>query len=179
MKTKNHKLDPMLKPKSIALVGGSPKIRSVGNLMIRTLNKGAFQGDKFIVNPRYKEVEGIKSFGTLSDLPFAPDLAVISLASHRIENTVQEAIKIGVKSLVIFDFCLLENDTKPFLLERLKSMTKEANIPVCGGNGMGFFNYNSKTFVSFQEPTSLVPGNITALCHSGSVFAMLADAAAH
>ena len=56
-------------------------------------------------------------------------------------------------------------------------MAAEAAFPVCGGNGMGFFNFDARTFVSFQEPSFTAPGHIAAICHSGSVFAMLADSA--
>ena len=171
-----HRLRPLLAPRSIALVGGSPREGSVGNLMIRSLTKGGFRGDLSVVNPKYDSVEGLAAFPSLRDLPHPPDLAVISVASRRMEALMGEAIESGVRAAVVFDFCRYEGDSEPLLLERLKDMAREADFPVCGGNGMGYYNFETSTFASFQQPVGTTPGHIAALCHSGSVFCMLANA---
>ncbi len=172
-----HRFRPLLAPQSIALIGGSPKERSVGNSLTRGVIKGGFAGEVAVVNPKYESVAGLPTVQKIQELSFIPDLAVLSVSSSRIEAVMEDAIKVGAKAAVIFDFCLLENDTEPRLLDRLKDMAREANFPVCGGSGMGYHNFDTKTLVSFQDPVCTTPGHIAALCHSGSVFAMLADAA--
>lgn len=172
-----HFLRPLLAPTSIALVGGSPRKGSVGNLMISGLVKGGYRGTVTVVNPKYDTVDGFPCVPSMTELASAPDLAVLSVASQNIEKVLNDAMETGARSAVVFDFCMLENDSPPLLLDRLKDMTRDAGFPVCGGNGMGFYNFDSKTFVSFQDPVSTKPGHITALCHSGSVFGLLADAA--
>ncbi len=145
--------------------------------MTRALIKGEFSGDLTIVNPRYDSVEGLTAVPSLCDIPHPPDLAVISVASRRMEALMREAIEAGVRAAVVFDFCRYEGDREPILLERLRDMAREADFPVCGGNGMGYYNFETRTFASFQEPIATTPGHIAALCHSGSVFCMLANAA--
>ncbi len=172
-----HRLRPLLAPRSIALVGGSPRPGSVGNLMTRALVEGGFQGEIYVVNPKYEAVEGVAAYPSLRDLPQPPDLAVLSVSSRRMEALMREAIEAGVRAAVVFDFCRYEGDREPRLLERLQDMTREADFPVCGGNGMGYYNYETRSFASFQVPVVAPPGHIAALCHSGSVFSMLADAA--
>jgi acyl-CoA synthetase (NDP forming) len=172
-----HFLSPLLAPRSVALVGGSPKQGSVGELMVRTLLRGGYGGDVTVVNPKYNSVGGLRSVASLRDLPAPPDLAVLSVSSERMESVMRDAISTGARSAVIFDFCQLEGESESKLLDRLKAMAAEAAFPVCGGNGMGFFNFDARTFVSFQEPSFTAPGHIAAICHSGSVFAMLADSA--
>ena len=173
-----HRLKPLLSPRSIALVGGSPRRRSVGNMMIRSLVKGGFRGDLTVVNPKYDSVEGQATLPSLREMPYPPDLAVMSVSSRRMEALMREAIEAGVRAAVVFDFCRYEGDREPVLLQRLKDMAREADFPVCGGNGMGYYNFETRTFASFQAPVATTPGHIAALCHSGSVFGMLADAAA-
>ena len=146
--------------------------------MIRTLQQGGYGGDVAVVNPRYDAVEGLPAFPSIRDLPEPPELAVVSVAARRMEATLREAIEAGVRAAVVFDFCRFEGDREPLLLERLKDMAREADFPVCGGNGMGFCNFETATLASFQEPVDTRPGHIAALCHSGSVFGMLLDTAA-
>jgi acyl-CoA synthetase (NDP forming) len=145
--------------------------------MVRTLRAGKYPGTATVVNPSLPKIEGMTTVGRMTELQAAPDLAILSVSSPRMEETLGEAIRAGAKSAVIFDFCQIEHDTDPPLVDRLRSMAREAGIPVCGGNGMGFYNFDARCFVSFQEPTSLDPGHIALLCHSGSVFGMFADAA--
>ena len=127
-----------------------------------------------VVNPRYDSVDGLPCAGSVAGLAEPPDMAILSVAAHRMEKTMADAIKAGARSAVIFDPCFYAGDTDPRLLERLKSMAKEASFPVCGGNGMGYFNYDRHIFASFMSPGETTPGHIAALCHSGSVFAIFA-----
>lgn len=78
----------------------------------------------------------------------------------------------------MFDPCFLEDDRDSPLLERLKSAARDAEIPVCGGKGMGFINMDSRTWLSFQVPLHPFAGRIAAICHSGSVFSLLLESAA-
>ncbi|MDE0047641.1 MAG: acetate--CoA ligase family protein [bacterium] len=175
MTVRTHWLEPLLAPRSIALVGGSPRPGSVGNLMVKSLLAGGYPGSLAVVNPRHSVVEGIEAVASLADLSGPVDLAILSVAAHRMEGIMREAIRAGARALVIFDACLLDDDREPRLLGRLKAMAREAGVPVCGGNGMGFYNFDARTFASFQEPLDTRPGHIAALCHSGSVFGLLAN----
>ena len=172
--TANNRLTPLLAPRSIALVGGSPREGSVGNLMVQSLTKGGYSGTMTVVNPRYDSVGGLPCVDSVAGLDEPPDLAILSVAGHRMEKTMTEAIKASAGSAVIFDPCFYEGDSEPRLLDRLKSLASEADFPVCGGNGMGYFNYDRHIFASFMSPAETTPGRIAALCHSGSVFAILA-----
>ena len=169
-------MTPLLAPKSIALVGGSPRQGAVGNGTIKSLLEGGYPGELNIINPRYEEVEGLPCFATLADLAQPPDMAILSVAAHRMEQVMTEAIEAGARSAVIFDPCFFEGDTTPRLLDRLKAMVREAGIPVCGGNGMGYFNYDRRTFVCFSPPESTTAGHIAAFCHSGSAFGLMVHA---
>ncbi len=143
--------------------------------MVKSLLTGGYPGSLAVVNPRHSAVEGIEAVASLADLPQSVDLAILSVAAHRMEGVMGEAIRAGARAMVIFDACLLDDDREPRLLDRLKAMAREAGVPVCGGNGMGFHNFDARTFASFQEPLDSRPGHIAALCHSGSVFGMLAN----
>ena len=169
----DHWLAPMLAPGTVAVVGASNREGTVGERVMASLMAGELGGRLWPINPRYDKVGGLDCFGSLAELPSAPDLAVLSVASERMEGMFDEAIAAGARSLVVFDPCAIEGDSNPKLLDRLKGRAREAGIPVCGGNGVGFYNFDSQTFAAFSPPLNTSPGHIAAFCHSGSVWGML------
>ena len=174
----DHWLAPLLVPRSIALVGASRRPGTVGFHMVETLAGAGFPGGVACINPRYDQIVGYPCLPSLAALPEAPDVAVLSVAAHRMKEVFGEALRAGARSLVVFDACFLEDDRDPPLLEWLKSAARDAGVPVCGGNGMGFINMDSRTWLSFQTPLHPLEGGIAVICHSGSVFSLLLESTA-
>lgn len=173
--TGSHRLSRMLAPRSIALVGASPRAGSVGNDMIQTVRRGDFAGPVYLVNPRYACIEESRCYASIAELPEVPDLVVLGVGSQRLESLLDEAIASGVGGAVIFSNCYLVDDRDPPLLARLKQRARSADFPVCGGNGMGFYNHDVNLLASFHgsRDASRPPGVVTLIAHSGSVFVML------
>ena len=77
-------LDPIFKPKAIAVIGASTQVEKWGHRMVvRPLNTG-YRGMIYPVNPNAKEVAGLKSFATITDLPPDIDLAVFTLPAPQV-----------------------------------------------------------------------------------------------
>jgi len=166
-----HRLAPLLSPRSIALVGASPRPGSYGNAIVQELRRSEFPGKVYLVNPKYEEIEGLPCYSSLGALPEVVDLAAFCIANHRLEARFEEAAAVGVRAAVIFGSCNLENDREPLLLERLNHLAREAGMTVCGGNCMGFYNLDASVRVCcFEGPEHLEPGSITLITHSGSPF---------
>ena len=168
------RLRPLLSPRSIALVGASPRPGSVGHQAARALLESGFAGPISFVNPRHEEIEGRPCLGSLQDLAWAPDLVILNVGSPRMERTLEKAIEAGAKAAVIFDPCLGEAASGQDLRTRLRSLSREAGVPLCGGNGMGFLNVTENCCASFYSAKHLKAGGISLIAHSGSVFTKLA-----
>ena len=110
---------------------------TIGNRMIVNLRAGGYGGEMTVVNPKYDLVEDLPCVGTIDEMTDPPDLAILSVAAHRMEKIMTETIKAGARSAVVFDPCFHAGDSQPPLLQRLKDIAREADFPVCGGNGMG------------------------------------------
>ena len=167
---RKQRIATMLAPRAVAIVGASDKESSVGRGVQQVLKGGGFDGKVFLVNPRYSEIDGEACYPTLSALPEVPDLAVLAVGASRIEAVVREAIDIGVSGLSIFDGCLLPDDLDPPLVERLRRLAAEAELPICGGNGMGFYNFDARVMASYAAPSPRKAGPISLIAHSGSAF---------
>ena len=56
-----YRLQALLAPKSIAVVGASPRERSLGRIVLRNLREGGFAGPIHLVNLRHPEIDGVKA----------------------------------------------------------------------------------------------------------------------
>jgi len=71
-------LDQLLAPKSVALIGASRKEGSVGLITARNLLRGGFAGPVWLVNPKYRDIEGHPCHPSIAALPGVPQLAVVA-----------------------------------------------------------------------------------------------------
>ena len=169
-----HWLRPLLAPESIAYVGASVRAGSVGNNILKMAALGGYRGRLYPVNPGYDAVEELTCFPNLASLPEPPDLAVLALADQRLEQALIEAIEAGAKSALMFAGANLVEETDYKLPQRLADIGREANLPICGGNGMGFYNFDHDLLVTFSiPPYKTRAGNATLISHSGSAWSAL------
>ena len=69
------RLQPLINPTSIAVVGASRRSGAVGNEVLLNLLKGGFRGELYAVNPGCDEVEGVRCYPDLGSLPAVPEHA--------------------------------------------------------------------------------------------------------
>jgi acetyltransferase len=96
-----YRLDQLFSPKSVALVGASPRPTSPGRAVLRNLREGGFNGAIHLVNPHYDEIEGIRSVKSLDDLPAAPDLVVIAVPPLAVPSVIAAAGAKGAAAAVV------------------------------------------------------------------------------
>ncbi len=170
----DHRLAKLLAPQSIALVGASPKLDSVGNGMIRGLRGGGFKGRVYAINPNYREIEGIACYPSLADLPERVDHALLGVANARLEAALQAAVAAGIPAATILASGYLEGDGTPPLTRRIATLARGAGMQVCGGNGMGLYNNEAGVrLCGFPPPDWVGTGPIALISHSGSAFSAL------
>ncbi len=169
-----HRLQPLLEPSSVAVVGATPREHATGRSVLETFRDLDFDGPVYPVNPRYREVAGHVCHSSLADLPDPVDLAVMAVGDTRVEDQVTAAIEAGVRAVAIFGSCVVPGDGEPALAERLEAMLREADVPSIGVNCMGFCNYEAAIHVNSYRFPQFDPGRITVLAQSGSVFGCLA-----
>jgi acetate---CoA ligase (ADP-forming) len=170
-----HSLSPLLSPRSIAFVGASPRPDSLGNDMLKMIARSGFTGEIYPINPNYPEIEGRRCYASFADLPEPVDLAVLGVANARLEAALGEAIQHRAGAAVIFASGYLEKDTTPPLTERIARLARAAGMPICGGNGMGFYNDDGHVWAAgFANQRDRRPGHIAFISHAGSVFGAFA-----
>src|SRR5690242_9609816 len=95
------RLDRAFAPRSVALVGGSPREGSVGRRILRNLREAGFKGQLYLVNSRHAEIDGVAAVASIDRLPQAPDLIVIAVAPSAVPDLVAQAGQKGCAGAVI------------------------------------------------------------------------------
>src|SRR5690606_16395295 len=126
--------------------------------------------------PRYRELAGLKCYGSLGELPEVPDLVIFGVADTRVEALLAEAIALGVPAAVLMSPLVLDDDTVPNLKARVQARIREAGMLVCGAHGMGFYNVRDRVWAcGFDSRAHEPPGNVTLISHSGSGMCGIVD----
>lgn len=165
----------MLQAGSVAIVGASGRAGSVGEQTLRQLRNGGFEGEVYPVNPGYETLLGLPCHPDIASVGHPVDLAVLAVGNTHLESETQKALAAGARSLAIFASChgLAADGITP-LRQRITDLARQAGAPICGGNGMGFVNVEQRLRVcGFYQPEVLVPGGISFLSHSGSLFSAM------
>jgi acyl-CoA synthetase (NDP forming) len=171
-----HWLHRLLNPRSIAIVGASERAGSLAAITRRQLADSGYRGDIYAVNPRYQQLYGGPCYTGLQDLPVVPDLVIYAISGLPLERSFEQALALKVGGIAIYAANTIENDSEPRLTERLRRGAAKAGIPVCGGNSMGFYNYDANVMVSFDyPPPGRAGGHIGLIAHSGSGMTYLAN----
>ncbi|TPM25130.1 acetate--CoA ligase family protein [Mesorhizobium sp. B2-3-4] len=170
-----HRLDPLLRPASIAFVGASVRPNTPGNTMVRAAAMDGYRGRLYAINPKYDAVEGVPCLPDLASLPEVVDHVVLGVANDYLENNLLAAARHGARAVTIFASCDLTGAANDPLAARLTDIAREAGIAICGGNGMGFCNPGIGLRVSgFAANLPMKPGGVALITQSGSAFSALA-----
>ena len=79
MPDRRSTLDPLLSPRSVALVGASENAARIGGRPLRYLSEGGFKGAVYPINPNRATVQGFTAYASIGSLPEAPDVAILAV----------------------------------------------------------------------------------------------------
>ncbi len=171
-----HRLDPLLRPGSIAVLGATERAGSVGRQTMENLLEGQFPGRLYAVNPGYQEVCGVPCYPSLDALPARVEHVVFAIGDARVEAALADVIAHGARAATIMSSLVLAADTEPLLHARVAATLKHSGLIVCGANGMGFYNFSDGVWAcGFDTRQHQDSGNVALISHSGSGMAGIVD----
>ena len=170
-----HRLDPLLDPESIVIVGATTS-GGMGSRVIKNLQNGGYKGKLYGLHPKNKDAFGIPCYPDFKSLPEKVEHAIFAVSDERVEGLVDAAIEAGVKAMSMMSMLYLDDDQKPYLKDRIQTKLKEADILLCGANGMGFFHIEKGVWVNghFSRPNH-ESGGVCIISQSGSGVAGIID----
>ena len=164
-------LQPLLEPKSVAIIGASSDFNKLNGRPIRNLLDKGYAGAIYPVNPKYDQVGPLPCYPNIQAIPGPIDLAVIILPAPSVEGCLRELAAVGARAAVIFSAGFGETGPEGKALEEsLSKAARETGIRLCGPNCLGLVNAFDgmlATFSQYADGENL-PGPVGFVTQSGA-----------
>jgi acetyltransferase len=171
-----YRLEKFFAPRSIALVGASPRERSIGRTMLGKMREAAFRGRIDVVNPNYGEIDGIGTVKNIEALPAAPDLVVVTAPAPAVPGIVAAAGKKGCAGAIIITAGLGHGAGS--LADATRQAAREHGLRLIGPNCLGVMVPGANLNASFAARMPRA-GDLALVSQSGAIVAGLVEWAAN
>ena len=169
-------LHPFFEPRSVAVIGASPRRGTIGGELYRNILEGDFQGAAYPVNRGGESVAGVRGYGSIADVPDPVDLAVVCVPAQAVLDAVQLALDAGVKAVCVISAGFAEVGTEGEERQQaLLALVRAHGARLLGPNCLGISSAAVRldaTFASRSAPA----GNIGFSSQSGALGLALLEA---
>jgi acetyltransferase len=170
-----YRLKNLLLPRSVALVGASSRPGSVGRAILGNIRKAGFQGQFGLVNPHHAAIDGVDAVGRLGELPFVPELVVITAPARAVAEIIDEAGKLGAAGALIITAGLGHGAGS--MADACERAARKCGMRLIGPNCLGMMVPGVALNASFSAHMP-VAGNLALISQSGAIAAGMVDWAA-
>ncbi|HZF46487.1 MAG TPA: acetate--CoA ligase family protein [Sphingomonadaceae bacterium] len=177
----NKQIDRLLRPKSVAVVGASDRHGALGATLLNNLVQYEFAGDIYPVNPKREEIQGLKCYASVDQLPEGIDCAVLAIPRPFVLDTVRSLAKRGCGAVVIYSAGFSEAGEEGMKEQlELGAIAAEYGMVIEGPNCLGCTNYVERVPLTFVETNMITPPKgaraVGIASQSGALAAVLATA---
>ncbi|MBN8929759.1 MAG: acyl-CoA synthetase [Rhodospirillales bacterium 69-11] len=165
-------LTPLLAPRSVAVLGASSDPTRISGRPIAYMKSQGFQGALYPINPNRTEVQGLKAYPTIGDLPEVPDVAIVAIPAEVAAPAVVELAEKGVKAVVMFTAGFAEMDEAGEAAQhKMVAAARKHGTRILGPNCLGVFDARRAYYATFSSSFDSgwpVPGRIGIASQSGA-----------
>jgi acetate---CoA ligase (ADP-forming) len=170
-------LRPFFEPRTVAVVGASPRRRSIGGELFRNVLAGDFAGAVYPVNLKGEPVAGVQGYRSLLELPTPVDLAVICVPGERVLESAEEALQAGTRALCVISAGFAETGVEGARRqEEVLAAVRAHGARLIGPNCLGIAVSGVRLNATFA-PRSFPAGNVGFSSQSGALGLAVLEAA--
>jgi len=160
-----------MNPSSISIVGASNNFRTMGTIQFLNLANCGYAGALLPVHPNEKEVLGKKAYGHISDLPYAPDLAVLVVPTRLVPEMMEDFGRLGTRHMVVITAGFKETGDEGLELEqKIGEIADTYGIRFLGPNCLGIINSHLPLNITVG-PLQALNGKLSLASQSGTYIA--------
>jgi len=160
----------MLNPRSIAIVGATPRLQYGGRFLAAAL-KSQDRVRVYPVNPNYDEIQGVKSYPSVADLPEGPDLVGIVVPHHQVLEILKACHAKGAGSAIVISAGFAERGVpaRRDLQTQLGVFARDTGLRLSGPNCLGLANVKDDIWAtSSSRGAKGMTGPVGLVCQSGA-----------
>jgi acetyltransferase len=162
-------LDSLFDPRSVAVFGASHRHESVGGIVLRNLRGAGFAGGVHAVNLHRGEIDGVRSFTSIGDLPEVPDLAVICTPPATVPALIAKLGAAGTRAAIVVTAGLGAT-----LTQQMLAAAKPHLLRILGPNCIGLMTPRQKLNATFAH-TAALDGELAFVTQSGALLTAMLD----
>lgn len=171
------RIDRLLRPRSIAVVGASPAPGALGRSVIDNLQRARYSGAVHLVNPKRTEVLGQPCVATIADLPEGIDCVVLAIPGSAVIEAVRACGERGAGAVIIFSAGFAETGAEGQRAQAgLAALARHYDLIIEGPNCLGIVNYVDMIPLTFVQTPLTKLGDrrgIAIVSQSGAMAAVL------
>ena len=166
-------------PDSIAVVGASRRVDSIGHQLLTNIRAGGFTGRVHAVNIEARHVQGLEAHSRVSEIPGQIDLAIIAVPAASVQLAVQDCATAGVKTLLVVSAGFAESG--PIGQRRQDKLLQTARaygMRIIGPNSFGIINSHPDVGLNASLARAVPPaGHLGLFSQSGALGIAVLDLA--
>ena len=168
--------EQLINPKSIVVIGGSNDVTKPGGKVLKNLIDGNFAGDLYVTNLKESEVQGIRSYSDVADLPDV-DLAIIAIAARFVPDTAEVlASQKNTRAFIVLSAGFGEESEDGAVLEKkLVNIVNGVSGTLIGPNCTGVLTPNHHSVFTYPIP-KLDPQGCDFVSGSGATACFIMEA---
>jgi acetyl coenzyme A synthetase (ADP forming)-like protein len=157
----------IMNPRSIAVIGASAEEGKIGYSVVRNILDGGYKGEVHPVNPRLSEIQGLKAYPSISDVPGEVDVAVFAIPAPAVAVALDQAGEKGVAGAILIPSGFAETGNVE-LQEDVVAVARKHNVRVMGPNIYGYYYTPASLCATFCTPYT-ERGTVALSSQSGGV----------
>src|SRR5208283_2209786 len=171
----SYGLDAIFAPASVAVIGATSRLGTVGYSVLENLLHGKHQLKVYAVNAKHPEVLGLKTYASIRDIPGHVDLAIVATPATTVPQIIGECVEAGAKSAVVLSAGFRERGADGAALEQqIQEKLRHSSMRLVGPNCMGIMNPTIGLNATFVKDAPRA-GNVALLSQSGALLVALLD----
>jgi len=172
------RIDRLLRPRSVAIVGVSPDPGHPGSTVLANLERCGFAGPVHLVSRSRSEFNGRACVPTIDDLPHGVDVAVLVVPQAVVNDAVAALGRRGVGAAIVFASGYAEmGEAGRAEQDKLTAAARAANVAVLGPNCIGMCSFDAGAALTFEfnveRPAETARPKIGMAAQSGAMAAMM------
>jgi acetyltransferase len=175
------KLDFLLRPRSVALIGCSQNFSSLSGRPLKFLLERNYPGKIYPVNPRYDKIQGLQCYSSIEAVPEPVDVALLLVPAKKTESELERCMRSSSRSVIITSSGFIQmGEEGRRIQEKIRAISHAAGMPVLGPNCLGIINLVDSIPLSFTTAldeeifhAGKLAGKLSLISQSGAIAAYI------